>query len=127
MEKVTLHENTMAVRRLTGAEAAPYRHRGDRAAKYFVHNEANGLFYFTQDLPNLTERPTIEDVKGGVCNAGQGEKTCRYLTSDAAGFSCQKFGVFKDVLDNRVFRTQMGIATDDAIHAQGDNCPGKLP
>lgn len=53
-----------------------------------------------------------------VCRPGAGEKCCRYLTMDAKGWSCEKNGELRELLDKRV--------ADDTINAKGDNCEGRL-
>lgn len=122
IDKQVLYENV--ARNKSKWEMEPGLIRGDTTAKYVVHNERTGLWMFTQDKPDLKNRPTNEDTRA-LCNIGQGSKTCRYLTADEAGWSCQKFGYFRDHLDDRVWRSIMGIAGDAYIHAQGDNCAGK--
>jgi hypothetical protein len=52
-----------------------------------------------------------------VCLIGHGERTCRYITMTANGWSCAKHSSLRAHLDERVRTKTMG--------ARGDNCPGK--
>lgn len=52
-----------------------------------------------------------------VCMIGQGVLCCRYLTTGAAGWSCQKLGSLREALDAKV-------VIGDMV-AQGDNCEGR--
>ncbi len=62
--------------------------------------------------------PTEEQVKN-VCQPGQGEKTCRYLTAGGRPlWYCAKASSLKAALDERVAKGTM--------KARGDNCGGLL-
>ena len=68
----------------------------------------------------LLEFPTQEHVNS-VCKLGQGEQTCRYLTSTGGkkqGWTCEKSGSLRRILDERVAYGTM--------NAKGDNCGGLL-
>lgn len=52
-----------------------------------------------------------------VCLIGQDERTCRYLTMSAGGWSCEKLSEIAAYLDGRVESGTMG--------ARGNNCSGR--
>jgi hypothetical protein len=51
-----------------------------------------------------------------TCRIGQGPACCRYLTADAAGYSCEKTSPIGRVIDARVAAGTFG--------SLGDNCTG---
>lgn len=52
-----------------------------------------------------------------VCQVGQGQSYCQYLSFDANGFCCAKvIAGLKEHLDQRV--------ADGQLASRGDNCPG---
>jgi hypothetical protein len=67
------------------------------------------------DAPTLP--PLTKEHMDFVCRPGQGAGTCRYLTTSAKGFGCEKHTELADYLDERV-RT-------NSMTAQGDNCEGR--
>jgi hypothetical protein len=62
--------------------------------------------------------PLTEEHVKAVCKPGTTE-CCRYLTMGPRGWSCEKHGSLKALLDERV-RT-------GTMRATGDNCEGRLP
>jgi len=120
----TIYENTTANAERVGWNNTPGAHIGNRLARWVVHNHQTGLFHFTEEKPELDTRIDFEYAKA-VCKMGQGAECCRYLTMGAQSWSCQKFAYHHLTLDRRVWRTQMGIAGEESINAQGDNCAGR--
>lgn len=60
--------------------------------------------------------PTDQEAKE-LCKLGQGAQCCRYLAASGKGWSCEKLGDLKNLLDSRVAAGKMT--------AKGNNCPGK--
>jgi hypothetical protein len=52
-----------------------------------------------------------------ICKIGQGHDCCRYLTMAKGGWSCEKYGTLKKLIDYKVITGQ--------FTARGDNCQGK--
>jgi hypothetical protein len=64
-------------------------------------------------------QPITDEHLNQVCKIGQGATCCRYLTmAPHLGWSCEKHGVHKRTLDQRV-----ALGT---MIARGDNCEGRL-
>jgi len=55
-----------------------------------------------------------EEHRDSVCKMGKGHETCRYLTFQPEGFTCEKGGPLQVQLDAR----------GDTMNARGDNCDG---
>jgi len=65
---------------------------------------------FVDDLPT-------DDHVLAWCKPGRDAATCRYLTMTGHGWSCEKFGPARALLDRRAAAGEM--------HAQSDNCGGR--
>jgi hypothetical protein len=64
----------------------------------------------------LALEPITEEHVRTVCQPGT-TKCCRYLTMSPKGWSCEKHGSFRALLDARV--------AADTMRARGDNCEGR--
>jgi len=68
-------------------------------------------------IETLLEFPTEKHVKK-VCKPGQGENTCYFLATGANGWSCEKSGDLRRIIEERV--------DTNTMNAQSDNCDGLL-
>lgn len=59
------------------------------------------------------------DYVNKICQIGQGNVCCTFLTAGTGGYSCAKLTSFRDYLQTR--------AKLKLMHAQGDNCKGQEP
>lgn len=74
---------------------------------------------YTCPVRDLEELPVQYPSNSWIkdkCKIGMGAQTCRYLTMAASGWSCEKGGELRSILDKRV--------ADNVMVAQGNNCPG---
>jgi hypothetical protein len=120
MGDATVYDNTAENLESLGLFDTPARVLGEdpQLSKYVVHNTRTGCLIFTNERP-LLNVPITDTHAREKCKVGQGHDCCRYLTMSSGGWSCEKFGDFRRLLDQRV--------VDEEIVARGDNCEGRQP
>lgn len=64
----------------------------------------------------MTRAELTDEYARTVCKIGQGAACCRYLSLDAGGWNCERYGELAQLIDERV--------RAETIGARSINCDG---